>query len=212
MPVECPNCRQPIPRVRLFFTTVWGRWRCSGCGSLLGIDVRRRLLAMIPWIGILIILVGVLRITSLDYAIALPTLLGAAIVNFFLFDRAVVHERTGYRCRQCGYDLQGQVEPRCPECGSEYDPSELEAFKAGGPKKASSVTWYRSWLVLTIVMSIALLLTLGGVLHLKARRTAAKTQPAVGSQPVARSIAGTVVDGQATTAPAKPEPEAQARD
>jgi hypothetical protein len=24
-------------------------------------------------------------------------------------------------CRQCGYDLRGQTEPRCPECGTPFD-------------------------------------------------------------------------------------------
>lgn len=27
-------------------------------------------------------------------------------------------------CMKCGYDLRGQVEPRCPECGTDFD-SEL---------------------------------------------------------------------------------------
>ena len=28
-------------------------------------------------------------------------------------------------CAACGYDLRGQVEPRCPECGTTFDPREL---------------------------------------------------------------------------------------
>jgi len=28
-------------------------------------------------------------------------------------------------CIECGYDLRGQVEPRCPECGKEFDPGLL---------------------------------------------------------------------------------------
>ena len=26
------------------------------------------------------------------------------------------------RCARCGYDLQGLTEPRCPECGTPFDP------------------------------------------------------------------------------------------
>lgn len=26
-------------------------------------------------------------------------------------------------CLHCGYDLRGQTEPRCPECGSSFDPT-----------------------------------------------------------------------------------------
>lgn len=28
-------------------------------------------------------------------------------------------------CRECGYDLEGLPESRCPECGSSFDPEEL---------------------------------------------------------------------------------------
>jgi hypothetical protein len=187
MPVECPNCRRPIPRARLFFTTMWGRWRCKGCGSLLGIDVRRRLLAMIPWILILVVLVGFLRITNLGYMIAIPTLLGAAIVNFFLLDRAVVHERAGYRCRSCGYDLLGQVEPRCPECGAGFDLTDLEAFKAGGPREEPSVSWTRSALAITIILSLAVLLAIGGLLQLRALSVRATAGSAVTTQPTTQA-------------------------
>ncbi|NLX15275.1 MAG: hypothetical protein GXY44_16730 [Phycisphaerales bacterium] len=29
-------------------------------------------------------------------------------------------------CIECGYDLRGQIEPRCPECGTGYDPDLLK--------------------------------------------------------------------------------------
>ncbi len=28
-------------------------------------------------------------------------------------------------CLECGYDIQGQIEPRCPECGTPFDPKLL---------------------------------------------------------------------------------------
>jgi hypothetical protein len=28
------------------------------------------------------------------------------------------------RCRNCGYDLRGLIEHRCPECGKEFDPND----------------------------------------------------------------------------------------
>ncbi len=31
-------------------------------------------------------------------------------------------------CRDCEYDLRGQVEPRCPECGRAYDPHVEDTF------------------------------------------------------------------------------------
>ncbi len=40
------------------------------------------------------------------------------------------HRRTIHRiergiCIECGYDLRGQVVPRCPECGTAFDPQEI---------------------------------------------------------------------------------------
>jgi hypothetical protein len=41
--------------------------------------------------------------------------------------RKELHKRLLQRgirtCVKCGYNLRGQVEPRCPECGTPYDPA-----------------------------------------------------------------------------------------
>lgn len=34
-------------------------------------------------------------------------------------------------CIQCGYDLQGQTEPRCPECGTSFDSKLLNSQNIG---------------------------------------------------------------------------------
>ncbi|MCC7292964.1 MAG: hypothetical protein IT449_12955 [Phycisphaerales bacterium] len=31
-------------------------------------------------------------------------------------------------CRDCGYDLRGQVDPRCPECATPFDPADPSTF------------------------------------------------------------------------------------
>lgn len=178
MPVECPNCREPIPRLRLFMTSAWGRFNCSRCGALLGIDVTRRLLAMIPWLVIVMLLLSVARISSLGWVVAVPVLLVVCLANFFLFDRAVVHERTGFRCRQCGYDLQGQSEARCPECGSPFDLAELAVFKAGGTPAPPRASLSRRVLIAVILVAITLLLV-SGILYTKAARRRVR-----GSQPI----------------------------
>ena len=178
MPVECPNCREPIPRIRLFLTTAWGRWRCSRCGSLLGIDVRRRFLAMIPYFGILILLFAFGGVTAHSLAIGLPIIVGIGLINFMLLDRPVVHERTGFRCRKCGYDLQEQVEARCPECGSEFDSNKLAAHKAGGPGRPPTVSW-SGWRIAGVVLLIALtILLVLGLVYLRRARTRAVPLPA----------------------------------
>lgn len=180
MSAECPNCRRPIPGLGLFFKSLWSRWRCEGCGSLLGIDVRRRLLATIPWAVILFLLVGVLRVTNLGYAIALPMIIAAGMLNYILFDRAVVHERAGFRCRRCGYDLQGQVEPRCPECGSEFDRAELAAYVARGSQVRSGAPRQRSELVFIVIASALTLALIGGLIFTRTARF-----PTIGARPPA---------------------------
>ena len=173
MQIECPNCRAPIPRMRLFMTSLWGRWQCSACGAVLGINVRRRLLAMIPYLVLVILLVGVLRIPNYGLAVALPVIIGAGMLNFFYFDRPVVHERTGFRCRQCGYDLQGQKEGRCPECGAEFELEALETHKSGGPQSPRRVRTGWRIAALVFVSALTLLLIASLLFHIQSpgRRT-----------------------------------------
>ncbi len=39
---------------------------------------------------------------------------------------------TDERCRVCGYILYGLPEPRCPECGTQFDPKLLEELTEQG--------------------------------------------------------------------------------
>jgi hypothetical protein len=208
MPVECPNCRQPIPRSRLFFTTAWGRWQCSACGSLLGINVRRRLLATIPWIFILFLLLGVARITSYGVLIAVPVIIAAGMANYFLFDRPVVHERSGYRCRRCGYDLQGQVEARCPECGLAFDMAELDAHRAGEFVELPRPSRSRSAIGFAIVAGILTILLGLGLMYTRAVGSRAARQQAIITQQAGQAAnrnsgsEESAVKDEITTAPA----------
>lgn len=68
-----------------------------------------------PWSHILVMITSTL---------VLPTLCGL----FGLLMRAVwMHliselvPQHAYACLGCGYDLRGQTQPRCPECGKEFD-------------------------------------------------------------------------------------------
>jgi hypothetical protein len=165
---------------------------------LLGVDIKRRLLATIPWIAILFFLLQILHITRLGLLIATPTIVVAGLFNFFLFDRAVVHERTGFRCRKCGYDLQGQTESRCPECGLEFDSAELAAYRAKPdmPRKSPSRFGFRIATALIIGIITALLIT--GLLCFRATRARFTLPPATQSAPQ--------VSSQATTTRESPGP------
>jgi hypothetical protein len=124
---------------------------------------------MVPWFVLLILLIGVFRITNLGAIVAIPVLLIVCAANFFLFDRAVVHERTGFRCRRCGYDLQGQCEARCPECGALFDLAELSAYKASKEPAPPPASRFRTLMIAVIVGLITILLLLG-VLYTKSAR------------------------------------------
>ena len=44
-------------------------------------------------------------------------------------------------CCQCGYDLRGTPEHRCPECGQPYNPLNESTFVSRPPEKLLSETW-----------------------------------------------------------------------
>lgn len=63
--------------------------------------------------------------------------IGAVFLTFMLFRsgirrriRAELIDKGVALCIHCGYNLAGQVESRCPECGEDFDPS---LFKHGKP-------------------------------------------------------------------------------
>jgi len=152
---ECPNCRSAIPRYRLFITTAWGRFPCRNCGSLLGVNLRRRFLG----VGLCMFLgfawVMVLRGAAVAVSVVPPVVFFLGILVYvFFFDRAVVHERTGFRCRRCGYDLQGQADSRCPECGTTFDLSGKPKLDPDGDehKRQSSLARTVTFLVMAALL------------------------------------------------------------
>jgi hypothetical protein len=177
MPIECPNCREPIPWSRVFFTTAWGSWTCNGCGSLLGVNVRRRLLGVAVLIIILLSVTSVVRVPlSWDLPIVLLIFLAVWVPYFLLFERARVLERRGFRCHRCGYDLQGQVDPRCPECGLEFSTADTarsaRANHDDDTKRPARRRRY-AWLVVII----AALMFLGTALAVGLTLYMARTRP-----------------------------------
>lgn len=166
MAVECPVCREPIPWHRLFFTTAWGSWRCGACDSLLAVDVRRRFLALGIGITVMFATTRVVRAPmSWDLPVVLIAMSVVMIPYFLFFERARILERRGFRCRDCGYDLQGQADPRCPECGRVFDQKEVarmgryHASEQHGTRRVR-----RGWIVvvmLVLVFAATVLLVVG---------------------------------------------------
>lgn len=57
---ECPACRTPLHWTYIF-RTLWSRWRCVHCGSLLRLDMIRRPLG--AFLGMIVILAGSIVLT-----------------------------------------------------------------------------------------------------------------------------------------------------
>jgi hypothetical protein len=140
---------------------------------VLGISLTWRLLAAIPWIVLIVIMLMVLDIMSLGIAIGLPVLIAVGMANYMLLDRIIVVERCGFRCRQCGYDLRGQVQPACPECGRRFDEEEIEFMQRTSPDVADETRGRRAgvgrWVTVTIMILLGLAVFVQGLVVFRTR-------------------------------------------
>lgn len=57
--------------------------------------------------------------------VAVPLVAIVVTVAGHVLERQRVRRSSGY-CSGCGYDLRGSPGPRCPECGTRFDGSEVE--------------------------------------------------------------------------------------
>ena len=161
----CPVCSHPINAI-LFLISL-SAWRCRRCGSLLRMNKIRRYLALIPF-GCIVLVAATLmsRAGWTDFAV-IPVAVVVWLPCFLLFDRAVVLERRGFWCQQCSYDLRGQVEPHCPECGREFDPGETAQMKLSDPSTAVQRHRHkRGYLGLALLIVLVVSLTASVILGL----------------------------------------------
>lgn len=101
--------------------------------------VRRMIIfALLPGAGgLAVIPLNWLRLPFLGLAVYLPycALVGFLAVRFNHRLRRRLRAADYLLCWQCGYDLSGtDQQPRCPECGREFDPDSLRSrWKRGWP-------------------------------------------------------------------------------
>jgi len=176
MLARCPNCQEPIPAQRLFLTTAWGRWRCKKCDSLLGINVGRRVAVVLVAVFATLLVSRVTRLpANMDLPLVLGVFGGILVIHFLCFERARVIERCGFRCQHCGYDLQGQVEPRCPECGREFDAGDRAKMQQLSSAEMAESVPRRRW-VKWVGISFLVALVVAQILGLYFWRSAGRRQ------------------------------------
>ncbi len=175
MALECPVCRQRVTFFRAFRTTAWGRFPCTACRSILGIDVKRRFMSLIPFLPVMYILLYVIRVQdySGDYSL-FPIVFIVFLVVLSFCERIVVIDARAFNCRECGYDLQGLTEPRCPECGTQFDPTEKQRIlaRAGQPTPRAKNRW-----IVVVLILVFTATTVAGIYVQYRQRAAMNAAP-----------------------------------
>ena len=106
---------RPQERYSISFGDLWkmGQGQGTGSGSFLGVEYVTRATGTGPGTG-----GNAGRFLMVAVPFAYPAALAAAAAAWALLSRSRLARRTRQgACRQCGYDLTGNVSGVCPECG-----------------------------------------------------------------------------------------------
>ena len=181
MALECPNCREHVSFFRAFRTPAWGSFACRACGSILSISLRRRLLAVGIWFAILLLTIELLQLYTLGRLFTYGFMGCAMLLVFHVCETIVLLERRAFTCRQCGYDLQGLTDERCPECGAPFDRAERERILARAQQPPPRPK--RLWLALLVVLGLTVSALAGLMAYRRATHRSAGPPPAPISPP-----------------------------
>lgn len=190
--LECPNCHESVSFLRCIRTTAWGSFRCKACGSILAISFARRMMAAGTWLALLFVATAILgiRVHAWGWIVGYALLVVTLLATLYLFERVLLLERRAFTCRQCGYDLQGLPESRCPECGTPFDPGERAQIIARAAKPPPRPR--HRWIAVIVVILVSLAVAAGMVVWRRASTLVAKPPaPATQSSQPAPPIGGT---------------------
>lgn len=157
MSLQCPNCRERVSFYRAFATPAWGSFSCKSCGSSLAISFGRRILAAAVWVALVIFAGEVLGLFRWGRLFTYSALGVSLVAILRLFEKIILVDRRAFTCRQCGYNLKGLPEARCPECGTPFDGSEIEKIRAriGLPKSKPRNRRIAALVVILLAFSVA---------------------------------------------------------
>jgi hypothetical protein len=143
---------------------IWSQWPCRHCGSRLAVNTGRRLLAILALIALML---GGMALASrgTDSLVTLGLAFALWLPLFLVLERPRVVQRCGLRCQSCGYDLTGQVVPRCPECGRPLDDRERTILASGAVLATATAArgWSRLGAICVIVLIALFVATLVAV-------------------------------------------------
>jgi len=101
------------------------RFACRSCESILSVSVTRPIIVVALIWGVAVLQVPlVMQYGSYGMVVFGVLCVSLPFIIFHWIDRVILIDRLAFRCTRCGYDLRGLREPRCPECGTEFDPAE----------------------------------------------------------------------------------------
>ncbi|MCB9852093.1 MAG: hypothetical protein H6819_03285 [Phycisphaerales bacterium] len=157
MLLQCPNCRERVSFYRAFATPAWGSFTCKSCGSTLTISFGRRIIAAAVWAATFIFASEWFGLYRWGRLIAYPLMALSLVAVLYLFEKIILIDRRAFTCLQCGYDLKGLPENRCPECGTPFDASEIEKIRAriGLRRPKPRNRWIAVIVVILLAFSVA---------------------------------------------------------
>ena len=139
------------------------------------------MIAVIPWCGCLFVLLTMARVQDYGWPVAGAAFVATFLCIYYPFEKIVLLDRRSFCCHKCGYELEGLTEPRCPECGTPFDPAEKERILAriGAPPSGHG----RWAAVLAITLLVAAVIANIVVLQATRARRAAAPAPATSPTP-----------------------------